>query len=131
MFDTALQIVSLALGVAAFAAGLFPPRSARARIRSAALITGLVAFVLSGAAVMWESYQRSSHINGVADQVVDILGDEAKSIDQLHTALAYENLSTVTEAVARLVDAKVVGHRVVNVRDGANLEYRVRLFYLK
>jgi hypothetical protein len=131
MFYTVLQATSFALGVAGFAAGLFPPRTARARIRSAALITGLVAFVVSGAAVLWEDYQRSNHIHGVAEQVIEVLGDEAKSIDQLHTALAYENLGTVSEAVALLVDQKKVGHRVVNVHDAANLEYQVRLFFVK
>ncbi|MCU7816615.1 MAG: hypothetical protein KZQ81_15810 [Candidatus Thiodiazotropha sp. (ex Rostrolucina anterorostrata)] len=131
MFDTALQIISFALGVAGFVASLLPRRSAKAKIRSAALMAGLVAFAVTGLALIWESHERSSHIRAVSEQVIDTLGKEAKSIDQLHEALAYENLRTVSDAVALLVDTKKVGHRVVNVRDNANLQYRARLFFVK
>ncbi len=131
-----LQLLSFALGFAGFVGSLVPKRSSRTassmtRSSVVVLLTCLVAFVATGSASIWQSHQRSAHLQGVSEEMLQILGNEAKSIDQLHEGLAFEDLGTVSEALALLVKSKKVGHRVVDVQDDANLQYRARLFFAK
>ena len=73
MIDMALQIVSVALGVSGFVVSLLPRRSTRATIQNATIIAGLVAFSVSGAALIWQEYEKQKHINIVGNKIVELL----------------------------------------------------------
>ena len=126
-----LPLVSFAFGFAGFVGGLLPKDSPRTRSSVVFLLACLVAFVATGSVTLWQRHQRSTHIQSISEEILHILGNEAKSIDQLHEKLAFEDLGTVSEAVALLVRTKTVDNRVADVRDDANLRYRARLFFAR
>jgi len=129
--DKVLQLISFAFGFAGFVGGLLPKDSVRRRSFLIVLVACLVAFVATGSASVWQTHQRSIHVREVSEEILRILGKEAKSIDQLQEGLPFEGFGTVSEALAVLVKANKVGHRVVEVRDDADLRYRARLYFVR
>lgn len=129
--EKVLPLVSFALGFAGFVGGLLRMDSSRTRKSVVVLLACLVAFVATSSTSFWQSHERYVHIQEVSEQMLGILGSEARTIDQLHEGLPFEDLGTVSEALALLIKANKVGHRVVDVRDDANLRYRARLFFAR
>jgi hypothetical protein len=95
-----LPLFSFALGFAGFVGGLLRKDSSRTRKSILVLLACLVAFVATGSASLWQSHERYAHIQVVSEQLLRILGNEAKSIDQLHEEFPFEDLGTVSEALA-------------------------------
>lgn len=132
MVDKILPLLSFAFGFAGFVGGLLSPKySAKTRSFLILLLAFLVAFVATGSASLWQAHQRSVHLQAVSEELLRILGNEAKTIDQLHEGLLFEDFATVTESLGMLVKLNKVGHRVIEMRDDANLRYLGRLYFVR
>jgi hypothetical protein len=129
--EQVISLVSFALGFAGFVGSLLSNSSSRTRFWVIMLLACLVAFVATGSVSFWQSHQRFVHVQTVSEEILRILGKEAKTIDQLHEGLMFEHFGTVSEALGELVKANKVGHRVVEVKDGADLPYRTRLYFAR
>src|SRR4051812_7245788 len=111
---TILAQAAFAFGFAGFIANLVRPDPSK--IRRYIVLAFMVAFVATGAAAFWEDRQRSLQLQEVSDALLQKLGNEAKSIDQLHEELLFlvdrTDLGKVSleEVLGRLVRAKRVGH---------------------
>jgi hypothetical protein len=127
--EKVLPLISFAFGVGAFIANLLPPSFSRGRSFLVVLLAGLLAFVATDSASIWQTQQRSWHVRAVSEELLGLLTNEAKSLDQLHEGLPFEDLGTVSDALAALVRERKVTHKVVDVRDEANLRYRARLYF--
>lgn len=127
--ESLLPLLNFAMGFSGFVLGVWPPLRPKSRASFLRLKVFFVAFLVTGAATLWQHWRQSCHVQSVSVEVLQTLGQEAKSIDQIQEGLPQEDFTTIVAALAALAREGGVGSRIADVRDAADLRYRARFYF--
>jgi len=121
----------MVFGLGGFLPAILPSDKPRTKQLKIILVTCFVAFVATASVTVRQNQQHSKHVQATAEKMLVVLGNDAKTVDQLYEGLFPDDFSTVSESLAKLIGLNKVGHRVVDVQDAAGLPYKVRVYFAK
>jgi len=121
-----LSIASFALSFGGLIPALFgiPTRS---RVVIAIIFTALISIT---GTVLYRDYSHDTLVNQVMDEIVNKIGDNVWTYDQIHEAVLYQPPEITRKSLFRLVSEDKIGDKQETfIKDGA--EWKVRAYYLK
>lgn len=124
--DTVLAVIGLALSVGGFVP-IFFMHERKKEIAIAVVLATLLS--ISGIAVV-RSYQHGADLKRAESSIVQKLGVEAKSFDQLYAEIKFCTLSTLNEALDNLVRNNIVGYRVKELYDENRKPLLVTVYFV-
>jgi len=124
--ETFLSIASFAISLG----GLVPVFFLTDRRREVALAVVIAALVATSGAALYRNYQHDHLLGRVQEDIIAKLSHNTWTFDHLYEELHYVPFPVVNEALFRLVERRVVGHKIIEVRGSDGSMLRVRGYYI-
>lgn len=121
-----LAAISLAISVGSFFAVLIA-KGEKKKVLVA--IVALVALIVISTLTYIDVQRHDHHIKYVSGEIIEILGTNSKTFDQLYEELYFTSVSDLNEALGILITNGNVGHKILEVDDNRGEKYRVKCFY--
>jgi len=105
-FDTILAIIGLAFSVG----GFLPVFFMRERKKEVTIAVVLVILLSVTAIAVVRNYQRDLEVQRAENSIIQKLGVEAKTFDQLYAEIKFCSLSNLNDALDNLTKRNIVGY---------------------
>ncbi|QPK62540.1 hypothetical protein IVG45_17045 [Methylomonas sp. LL1] len=126
--DSYLNIVSLALAIAALVPVLLPSSRVRFWTITAALISGLI---LITTYQMYKNYEMQKEVVAVEEEIWSLLTDHEKGLtfEQIYNGLYHRSLTAANQAIDTMVKNKKIFQEMSEVSDPTGNKYVLRKFF--
>ena len=122
-----VSIASFSLGLATLVLRFWIERPSA---KQQSYIAAIVFFMLSGSILIFQEAQRANQVGAMRLQIVEILGNQEKTVDQLRSEMNTPDPVNFAEAFSQLQDQHFIDHRIeyLNV---THLQNQVQLWHVK
>lgn len=125
--DTILAVISLAIAIG----GFIPIFFMHDRKKEIALTMVLATLIVLSGITYIRGHQHQQRVKSVSVEIVEKLGVDCRTFDQLYEQLYYPDFLILSEALENLIKDGQVGHKILEVRDDRGENYRVKVYYLR
>ena len=126
--EVLLSIASFALATAGIVVRFFFPAGPAKQTLLAAL---LIFIMLASGTLLRESWEVDRQIRTAADDMVRIIGNEKRTLEDILVGLRQPNYNTASAALDLLIEEERVGSEAIMVADDSEGEIRVRLYFVR
>jgi hypothetical protein len=127
-FDSYLPIASFALAAGGLAVRFLVPSGPAKQT----LIAAVLIFLVLGSGLMWQrDYARTRRVRAVAAEIIRVVGNEKRTVDDIMGRLRKPEYSLVVAAIDLLHEDALLGSDTVTIIDKADNRFPIRLYYVR
>lgn len=123
-----LAIGSFSIAIAGLLIRIFYPSGPK---KETLIITVIAFLVLLSGITLWERSLYNRRVEGVATEIVKIIGNEIMTFDQVHEALYKVDFAVANEAIDKLIGNNRLGYRLLELRDDFGNRFRTRGYFVR
>jgi len=127
-FDSYLPIASFALAAGGLAVRFLVPSGPAKQT----LIAAVLIFLVLGSGLTWQrDYARTRRVRAVAAEIIRVVGNEKRTVDDIMGRLRKPEYSLVVAAIDLLHEDALLGSDTVTIIDKADNRFPIRLYYVR
>jgi len=126
--ESYLPVASFALAAGGLAVRFFVPSGPAKQT----LIAAVLIFLVLSSGLMWQrDYARTRRVRAVASEIIRVLGNEKRTVDDIMGRLRKPEYALVVAAIDLLHEDERLGSDAVTIIDKADTRFPIRLYYVR
>jgi hypothetical protein len=125
--EALLPYASFALAVAGLVVRIFLAPESR---KAAMLVIVLTLLVVMTGVGSYRVYLHEEQVEAISEKIITKLGTNMKTLEEIYEDLLQADPAVTSEALERLIDARRVDHKILDVRDDLGTRFRARGYFV-